>query len=381
MMAVFATRMLLPFDVLASQILWHRKCLASTSIALGLDHACAVVQEAVFCWGAASSGQLSDGIPYIHGRPIAVPGLTQIVALEVSSFQACALNLDGAVSCWGSRPNYTAGFSFDFLPHKLNPPGGSATTIRAAASGRLATAEEHTVLPFCAKTHTGWWCLRQTWSQGLRKESSPLDRWHAAPKQRSPDGQCGISGAGDLLCAGIPSRTGNRTVKTKLLKYSKLADDRGKSIAFVEATSLFGIRGKEYVCARMANRRVRCFDTTAPAVSAAIISPALEALNNIVQLAADGPGDEGIACALDTDGAVWCWGSNHFGQLGEVETRGPFTPVRIIGLPPSQRIGVGGRFVCALTNDSRVFCWGSNRFGAAPDGALGKRDKPAAVVW
>ncbi|MCC7542592.1 MAG: hypothetical protein IT379_40630 [Deltaproteobacteria bacterium] len=38
-------------------------------------------------------------------------------------------------------------------------------------------------------------------------------------------------------------------------------------------------------------------------------------------------------CALDPYGAVWCWGANHLGQLGDETMRVSAAPRRVSGLP------------------------------------------------
>jgi alpha-tubulin suppressor-like RCC1 family protein len=68
----------------------------------------------------------------------------------------------------------------------------------------------------------------------------------------------------------------------------------------------------------------------------------------------------GHACALDVDGAVWCWGGNAHGQVGvwsqgERDTR---APTRVANLPPARAVDTGGDTSCAVTRDARLFCWG-----------------------
>ena len=76
-------------------------------------------------------------------------------------------------------------------------------------------------------------------------------------------------------------------------------------------------------------------------------------------------GGNGQTCARKTDGSLWCWGSNEFGQLGDGTTSESHVPVQV-GLPAGEAaidIQVGTNHACALTSDgatNTVFCWGSN---------------------
>ena len=78
------------------------------------------------------------------------------------------------------------------------------------------------------------------------------------------------------------------------------------------------------------------------------------------------------ACALTESGRVYCWGDNHFGQLGNltlptsnlIQT---FTesilPVEIEISEPIQSITSGRNHICALSKTGFVYCWGSNLIG------------------
>lgn len=90
-------------------------------------------------------------------------------------------------------------------------------------------------------------------------------------------------------------------------------------------------------------------------------------------------------CALLATGAVECWGSNEFGQLG-VGTELDFrtTPVPVSGLESGVRaIAAGGALhhahTCALLDRGGVKCWGDNLFGQLGDGTHVERTRPVAV--
>ena len=71
-------------------------------VAIGVDHACARVNEAVYCWGNDAYGQLGDGTPG-GVRPYAAPvvGLPEIVHLASAAYSTCAVDAGGVVWCWG----------------------------------------------------------------------------------------------------------------------------------------------------------------------------------------------------------------------------------------------------------------------------------------
>ncbi|MGH7504413.1 MAG: RCC1 domain-containing protein [Longimicrobiales bacterium] len=69
------------------------------------------------------------------------------------------------------------------------------------------------------------------------------------------------------------------------------------------------------------------------------------------------------ACALSTDGAVFCWGANTSGQLGTGGVETSVVPVRVTADSSFTQIASGERHTCALTGSGVLFCWGWNFYG------------------
>jgi alpha-tubulin suppressor-like RCC1 family protein len=86
------------------------------------------------------------------------------------------------------------------------------------------------------------------------------------------------------------------------------------------------------------------------------------------------------SCALTTAGAVWCWGLNSSGQLGDGTTAGRTTPARVRRLPGSAAaLSAGALHSCAVTAAGAARCWGENGAGQLGDGSTGDRLLPVAV--
>lgn len=88
-----------------------------------------------------------------------------------------------------------------------------------------------------------------------------------------------------------------------------------------------------------------------------------EATRSVVQIAAS----IDTTCALTKRGAVYCWGYNKFGQLGDGTTEDQTRPVRL-KVSRSVQIALGDFFGCARLEDGGIACWGSRKSGAIGDG-------------
>jgi alpha-tubulin suppressor-like RCC1 family protein len=88
------------------------------------------------------------------------------------------------------------------------------------------------------------------------------------------------------------------------------------------------------------------------------------------------------ACARKTDGTIWCWGSNQFGQLGTGDMQPRLTPFEI-GREQFEStadvIAAGGLHTCATRTDAELFCWGANQYGQLGAGHTGSQTVPNPV--
>jgi alpha-tubulin suppressor-like RCC1 family protein len=124
------------------------------------------------------------------------------------------------------------------------------------------------------------------------------------------------------------------------------------------------VSGDRHTCA-VVDDRVMCWGKNGSGQTGALESP-YEATPRLVAaldqwkvagLAAGGD----TTCVIREGGAVHCFGSNRYGQLGQAPDETPWPagfPVRVPGGATS--IAVGLTHVCAATGEGRVHCWGAN---------------------
>ncbi|MBF0370934.1 MAG: DUF1566 domain-containing protein [Magnetococcales bacterium] len=84
--------------------------------------------------------------------------------------------------------------------------------------------------------------------------------------------------------------------------------------------------------------------------------------------------------ALTDNGSVWAWGYNYYGQLGNGATETSATPVEVVGLTDVVDITVGYMHNLALKADGTLMAWGYNNAGQLGDGTTEDRYTPVEVM-
>lgn len=87
-------------------------------------------------------------------------------------------------------------------------------------------------------------------------------------------------------------------------------------------------------------------------------------------------------CGVAVNGTVWCWGADTNGKLGNGGgvTADQETPYQVPGLTNMVKVTAGKEHTCALRNDGALFCWGLNADGELGDGTTISRDAPVPVA-
>ncbi len=86
-------------------------------------------------------------------------------------------------------------------------------------------------------------------------------------------------------------------------------------------------------------------------------------------------------CSLSTEGDVFCWGDNFFGQVGERTT--PFSTIERTPIPVMdvefRAVAAGGTHTCALSMAGQMYCRGNNGSGQLGAGTLSTYEGPVLV--
>jgi len=74
-------------------------------------------------------------------------------------------------------------------------------------------------------------------------------------------------------------------------------------------------------------------------------------------------GSYSSTAAIKTDGTLWTWGQNNFGQLGLGNTTDFSSPKQVGSLTNWSKLGAGNNYCIAIKTDGTMWSWGANAFG------------------
>jgi alpha-tubulin suppressor-like RCC1 family protein len=85
--------------------------------------------------------------------------------------------------------------------------------------------------------------------------------------------------------------------------------------------------------------------------------------------------------AVKTDGTLWCWGNDSYGQLGDNSSTVRSSPVTTVaGGTNWKQVSCGGYHTAAIKTDGTLWTWGLNTFGKLGDNTASSRSSPVTTA-
>ena len=85
--------------------------------------------------------------------------------------------------------------------------------------------------------------------------------------------------------------------------------------------------------------------------------------------------------AIKTDGTLWLWGYNNYGQLGDNTIANKSSPVQTVaGGTNWKSVAGGSAHTAAIKTDGTLWTWGRNLYGQLGDNSITHRSSPVQTV-
>ena len=310
------------------------------AVAAGNFHTCALTTEGdAWCWGNNSWGQVGNGT--VGGSPILTPqavgGDHKFTAIVSAAWHSCGLEADGTVFCWGGNREGQLGIGrtseYETSPQQVT---GSLRFTKLEANSEYTCALAEDRRAFCWGKNMygelGYTNGRGTWvSSPQLVLGGQLYTDIAADSHHT----CGVTTTGSVMCWG-----------------SNFAGELG--------IGLPPSGGDDY----------------------RPLPVAVLGLANAADVATGGY----HTCAVQTDGQAVCWGRNREGQLGigsfatgDAPWAVP-TPTTLEGGLLLISVTAGMQHTCSVTAQNALYCWGDNSMGQVGDGSTTNKAAPVLVM-
>ena len=91
-------------------------------------------------------------------------------------------------------------------------------------------------------------------------------------------------------------------------------------------------------------------------------------------------GSSNLAAAIKTDGTLWTWGPNFYGQLGN-GTAGNYysSPIQVGTLTNWKQVACGSGNVVSIKTDGTLWAWGNNQYGQLGNGVTITYSSPIQI--
>lgn len=256
-----------------------------TSVACGYDHAAAIKTDgSLWTWGYNAKGQLGRDTNKLSSTAEKVDGMTHVSAVSCGSYFTAAIKSDGSLWTWGDN--------------SLGQLGNGTQT----SSDTPAKIMENVVAVSCGASYAA-----------AIKSDGSLWTW-------------GSNSSGQL---------GNGLV----------GSNRNKSNTLCQTTPV-------------------------------------KILDNVIAVSCN----EVNAAAVQEDGSLWMWGSNAFAQLGSTKTYNyTIDDVHVQTIPVKVMddvvtVSCGYDFTAVVKTDGTLWTWGSNRYGQLGNGGVGNQTYTAGTL-
>lgn len=332
--------------------------------------------RALYSWGNSFYGESGHNDTVKRSSPTQIGALTDWNALGAAVSSSFAVKTDGTLWAWGLGSNGELGIS-------VAGPGvyrSSPVQIGALTNWSSVTGGNNSAWAIKTDSTLWGWGQNQFGAIGdgtANPKSSPvqigsltnwskvsgMDYGFIALKTDGTLWTCGFNNAGQLGQNNTISRSSPVQVGA-LTTWSSI----GGSASFWIATQT---NGTLWACGQNSDGQLG--NTSVNSASSPVQVGALTNWSRV------GPLRERTSFAIKTDGTLWGWGRNGWGQVGDGTTTYRSSPVQIGALTTWLNVGGGQYFALATKTDGTLWAWGINNNGQLGQNNVAPKSSPVQI--
>jgi len=285
-----------------------------------------------YCWGGNDYGQLGTGLASTNPVPFPVPVLlpenvNHFVQLTGGKYNSCGLGDNYRVYCWGDNSygqlgnTLPQGRTFNPVPIAIPVPTGGTGYVSVDSGSNQVCALANTGQAFCWGDNT-FGELGNGTVGGISFQPNPVPLPSGVDSFTQLAGNirdmCALANTGKLYCWGDNS-------------FGQLGN--GSNLSSTSPTE--------------------------------VLLP--DGVNRFTQIT----GNLYTFCALGDNSQAYCWGQNSKGKFGNGTLKSSLLPTLVslpTGVTSYKEIRLGLYHGCAVANTDAIYCWGDNSYGQLGNG-------------
>jgi len=304
---------------------------------------------------------------------------------------ACGIRTDGTLWCWGVN---TSGQLGDNLAESVAP-----SPVQVSAPDTWLDVDVGRTHSCATRTDRTLWCWGEN-GLGQIGDTTQTDRFVPtrvgseadwSDVAVGPDFTCGLR-SGTLWCWGSNhyGELGNGTTGGWSGIPAQVGTDTNWSAVFASQL-MSGSLFSGHACALKTNGTLWCWGYNEGGQLGRGYQN-LYPCEPTFHGCSDEPGQVGTAtdwvsaslgawhtCAIRQAGTLWCWGWDDYGELGQGSRGLHASPVRVGTDAGWSSVAASQGYTCALRNDGTRWCWGLNDRNQLGDGTTNNQDFPILV--
>lgn len=354
----------------------------------GLSTCATRADGTLWCWGANLNGNLGIGNYSNQDLPqqVTAPGAHGWAIVSADYFHTCATRTDGTLWCWGG--NYygelglgTSATESPDLPQQVTTPApGGWASVAAGYYHTCATRTDGTLWCWGNNGFGELGIGTRTSQDRPRQVTTPATGGWASVAASGYDHTCATRTDGSLWCWG-DGTSGQVGIG------SDNSQDRPRQLFFPGTVGWTSITAGYYdSCATRAGGGLWCWGTNGSGElgignQTGQDRPQRVSTTTPERWASVAAGNQ-HTCGTGTDGTLWCWGDNNLGDLGIGNETGQDQPAQVTSPAPGgwASTATGMQQSCAIRTDGSLWCWGGNDFGELGIGNTNVELQPQQVT-
>jgi alpha-tubulin suppressor-like RCC1 family protein len=337
-------------------------------------------QSGLYAWGNNAQGQLGNNTTTSTSSPVLVSSITSVRWTKIApGSHTLALRNDGSLWSWGfnSRGQLGQGTQTSYSATPLNVTGTTIWSKVSAGSGFIVAIQSNGTLWAWGDNFSG-----QLGTASLTSTSSPVlvsgpagASW--ATVSAGAAHALGITTTGQLYAwgANTQGQLGNNST-TNVSSPVNIGTFASWALVALNGQNSLAITTTGQLYAWGLNSSGQLGDNTNTGKSSPIL---VSGPTNTSWSAVGGGRDHSLGITIT--GQLYAWGSNTFGQLGDITVVSKSSPILVSGPATTSWSSISGGtgHSLGITTTGQLYAWGQNGFGQLGDITIVNKSSPILV--